>query len=67
MTHEEAKQKAAEWSDLISGAECEEENGCHGASERMIAEARAIEVAMGECGWDAATVLRQTQTQRRAL
>jgi predicted transposase YdaD len=67
MTHEEAKQKALEWSNLIADAECEAENGCHGASERLLAEARTIEKTMGESGWDAATVLRQTQERRRAL
>jgi len=67
MTIEEANQKATEWSNLIADAECEAENECHGASERLLAEAREIEKEINAAGYSANLLLKQIEARRRAL
>lgn len=67
MTKEQAEQKAQEWSNLIADAECEAENECHGASERLLAEARIIEKEIEHAGYEANQLLRQIEARRRAL
>lgn len=67
MTQLEAEHKAQDLENLYQDAECEEQNGCHGAAERARNEARIIEEELRVEGKDPAQILRQIEARRRAL
>lgn len=51
MTIQEATQKAQDWQNLLDEADCEEQNNCTGAAERIRNEARAIEQELEAAGY----------------